>query len=182
MRRTSRAAFFFFVAVVVVVSVFVLPGLTCRNVSGQMCRSVRSPPAGARGRKKRGCSFTLKEREGGGGRGGGEEGKKKKRRETGTDRRGPGVSPRHIHAEVSSHAESSRMFLSSSLSVNWQGPMAGKKKTQQQKTIALMIGRHVERVRACVCVCVCVCVWSVRGWWVRWSEHTLRGVLGWCRG
>ena len=78
MRRTSRAAFFFFVAVVVVVSVFVLPGLTCRNVSGQMCRSVRSPSGCSRVRKNRECSFRFKQSEGVEVREGGEEGEKKK--------------------------------------------------------------------------------------------------------
>lgn len=49
----SSSLYFF----VVVVSVFVLPGLTCRNVSGQMCRSVRSPSGCSRVRKNRECSF-----------------------------------------------------------------------------------------------------------------------------
>lgn len=74
------------------------------------------------------------------GRGGGEG-------QTKRDRQGQERTRSSSHScRGSSHAESSRMFLSPSLSVNWQGPMADKKTNY----IVLMISCRVD----CVCVCV----------------------------
>lgn len=47
------------------------------------------------------------------------------------------------------------MFLSPSLSANWQGPIADRK-NKNKKIDVLMIGCRVDCVCTCVCACTCL--------------------------
>lgn len=87
------------------------------------------------------------------------EGRGARRQDKKGDRRGQERTGSSSHScRGSSHAESSRVFFSPSLSVNWQGPM-----TEENK-----INRAYDLSSSCLCICmcvsVCVCV-VVRGWW-----------------